>query len=235
MYYIEINAVAISASFRIPEAHTFQQTLPLPPLTTLVGMMGAAGGMDFESAMNYRKHRGVRFSVTGTHKGVVRDLWKYQKVKSKETISAVLLREGLTDLEMQIYLCANDEATVAQLREWFVDPVYALTAGTSDDLLKVRSVSAVQNGVLVSAKSFANTILPGNQAGNYVSQLDIRNIPLMTEIYAPRVQSLPVDFSFEGASRTVMKREAFTFVDSTICLKEPIEALQARNKVVALL
>jgi len=36
MYLFKLKAFAVTASFRIPESHTFQQTLPLPPITTLI-------------------------------------------------------------------------------------------------------------------------------------------------------------------------------------------------------
>ena len=55
MYCVEISLFAPTASFRIPEYHTFQQTLLLPPVTTIWGILGAAAGFDYESIQKYVK------------------------------------------------------------------------------------------------------------------------------------------------------------------------------------
>ena len=50
MFSFSITAKAITASFRVPETHTFHQTLPLPPKTTIIGMIGAALGKRLNEA-----------------------------------------------------------------------------------------------------------------------------------------------------------------------------------------
>ena len=102
MFVFTMKAFAITASFRIPESHTFQQTLPLPPITTLTGLMGAALGLNFEDAMRFRKENGICFGVMGLNKGEMRDLWKYNKIKSGESLKDVLIREYLTDVSLMI-------------------------------------------------------------------------------------------------------------------------------------
>ena len=55
MYLFTLETFSLTASFRIPESHTFQPTLPLPPITSLIGMMGAALGFSFEESMKLAK------------------------------------------------------------------------------------------------------------------------------------------------------------------------------------
>ena len=69
MFVFITKTFAMTASFRIPESHTFQQTLPLPPITTLTGLMGAALGLGFEEAMKFRQQMGILFGVIGTNRG----------------------------------------------------------------------------------------------------------------------------------------------------------------------
>jgi len=53
MFILTLDVWAQTASFRIPEQHTFQPTLPLPPITTLIGLMGAALGLTFDELADH--------------------------------------------------------------------------------------------------------------------------------------------------------------------------------------
>jgi CRISPR-associated protein Cas5t len=235
MFYISIKTYTEMASFRIPETHTFQQTLPLPPITALIGIFGAAAGLSFEAAMNFCKEKKLQFGVIGTNRGRFNDLWKYQKVKSDGVISAILLREYIVDLEMEFYVAAENEDLIHDVRKYFLDPYYALTAGNSDGLMKVKKISAIGKTEVKPLLCFANTVIAGDHAGNYESDIDIRNVPLMCDIYAPSVHLLPVEFDFHGEERRVKERRAFTFIDTPIKLKKPVEGIEVEGKAVALL
>jgi len=197
--------------------------------------MGAALGMYFEEAICFYEKSKIRFGAVGTHKGRVKDLWKYRKIKSGENVSAVLLREYLIDLEMSIYIAAEEEKIINQVREAFLCPYYALTAGNSDSLLKIKKVDDISQAEIMSLNVFSNSVLPGDHANNYESNIDIKTVPLMKEIYAPQVYFLPTKFDFADNSRRVKERQNFTFIDTPITLKEPVKGLLAGNKAVALL
>ena len=235
MYLFTVEGIANTASFRIPESHTFQQTLPLPPITTLIGLVGAALGLSFEDAMRFRKEKGLSLGVIGRHKGQIRDLWKYHKIKTGEVISDVLLREYLVDFKMKLAIGSEDAKIVDQVREAFLDPHYALTLGNSDDLLKICRVG--QREALKSSlySEFKNTVLSGDHTGVYEPVLDLKNTPITETIRAPQVFLLPTAFSFKGNERRVSRREHFTFVGSPIQLKEPIPAFQVEGDTVVLL
>src|SRR3990170_601951 len=102
MFVFITKTFATTASFRIPESHTFQQTLPLPATTTLTGLMGAALGLGFEKAMKFRQQMGILFGVIGTNRGEMRDLWKYNKLETDKREKQILIHEFLTDLETKI-------------------------------------------------------------------------------------------------------------------------------------
>jgi CRISPR-associated protein Cas5t len=235
MYYFFLEAYAPTASFRLPEAHTFQQTLPLPPVTTITGMMGAAVGLSLEEALEFVKVNKVHFGVMGTHSGVFRDLWKYEKIKASETISAVLIREFLYDLSLILVFAAEDEKAVQYIREAFTNPKYALTAGNSDDLLKVKYISPAKEQEIQPYYRFSYTVLAGDHGSNYESDIKIEELPLLQNIYMPRVYLLPTDFEFNGNERRVRKRQLFTFVDVPVKLKKPINGLLIGDKAVGLL
>lgn len=222
MFAFIVKGFSVTASFRIPESHTFQQTLPLPPVTTLTGLMGAAMGLSFEEAMKFREEKKILFGVIGSHKGEMRDLWKYNKIKSGESLKDVLIREYLTEFSLTITMGAEDEKTLARVRDSFCNPEYALTAGNSDDLLKICKISDIAEAVDESYLDFENTILPGDQTVQYESLIDLKNTPVTYTVRAPQVFLLPTAFKFKGEERRIIERKQFTFVGSPIRLKKPI-------------
>lgn len=235
MYCFSIGAYSETASFRLPETHTFQKTLPLPPLTSIIGLLGAAVGLSYADSMEFYYDNHIKVGVIGTSQSRANDLWKYQKIKSKETVSAVLTREILFGLNFELFIVAESEKLINDIRKAVVNPYYALTAGCSDDLLKVKRVEPVIETNTVPLHYFSDTILPGDQSDNYESNIDIKKIPLLKEIYPPRVYLLPVEFDFTDGSRRVKRRKPFTFIDTPVKLTKPLEGLKFGEKSVALL
>ena len=240
MFAFVIKAFATTASFRIPESHTFQQTLPLPPITTLTGLMGAALGLNFEKAMKFREQKGILFGVTGSYKGEMRDLWKYNKIKTsyKEDGSDrqdILIREYLTDLSLTIAVGSKDKEILSEVRDCFCNPRYALTAGNSDDLLKVCRISDIAEAKEERCSDFENTVLPGDQTFQYESLIDLKNTPITYKVRAPQLFLLPIAFKFDGEGRRIRKREQFTFVGSPMRLKSSVLTYKVDDVMVVLL
>ena len=235
MFAFTVRAFAATASFRIPESHTFQQTLPLPPVTTLTGLMGAAMGMSFKDVMVFKEEKNILFGIIGACLGEMRDLWKYNKIKSGASLKDVLIREYLTDFSLTIAVASNERITLSEVRDCFLNPKYALTAGNSDDLLKVCKISHVVEAKDEICSDFENTVLAGDRTFQYESLIDLQNTPITYKVKAPQVFILPTTFKFNGEERRVTKREQFTFVGSPIRLKNPIPVYRIEDYIFALL
>lgn len=240
MFGFVVKGFAVTASFRIPESHTFQQTLPLPPITTMTGLMGAAVGLDLASAAAFRKENGILFGVLGTSEGEMKDLWKYNKMKASYKPDGsdrkdVLVREYLTDFSLTLAVASENEATLSKTRDCFCNPKYALTLGNSDDLVKIKYVSPAMSAKEHQASVFENTILAGNHTLEYESAIDLKNTPITYRVRAPQVFLLPTAFSFDGEERRVKERRQFTFVGSPIKLKNPVVAYTIQDIEFALL
>jgi len=229
VYAFIVKGFSVTASFRIPESHTFQQTLPLPPVTTITGLMGAAIGMEFKDVMEFREQRNILFGIVGSNKGEMKDLWKYNKIKSGETLKDVLIREYVTDFSLTLAIASEDQAILSQIRDGFCNPRYALTLGNSDDLFKIKYIGPVVEAKIVQCSVFENTILAGDQTLDYESAIDLKNTSITYRVRAPQVFLLPTAFNFNGEERRVSKREQFTFVGSPIKLKNPISAYMIEN------
>jgi len=235
MYLLRLKTFSNTASFRIPENHTFQKTLPLPPLTTLTGIMGAALGLNFQNSMRYKKNNGIHFGIIGINNGEMKDLWKYKKIKSKEVIKDVLIREYLVDFEMTLIIGAYNKNILKEIREAFLNPYYALSTGNSDDILKIKSIDNISEFHKEDCYYFRNTIIPGDLTTEYESQINLKETPITYKVRAPQAFLLPVAFNFSKNERRVSKKEYFTFIGSPIKLKNPIEAYSVDGDNFALL
>lgn len=235
MFAFIVKGFSVTASFRIPENHTFQQTLPLPPVTTLTGLMGAAMGLSFEKAISFREQKNILFGVIGSNKGEMKDLWKYNKIKSGESLKDVLIREYLIDFSLTIAIASEDSTVLSEVRDCFCSPKYALTLGNSDDLFKIKHISSIVEATKDECSIFENTVLAGDQTVDYESAIDLKNTPITYRVRAPQVFLLPTDFNFNGEERRVSKRELFTFVGSPIKLKQPLSVYKVEGRVFFLL
>lgn len=235
MFAFIVKGFAQTASFRIPESHTFQQTLLLPPITALTGLMGAAIGLSFEDVMSFREQKGILFGVIGSSKGEMKDLWKYNKVKSNESLKDVLIREFLTDFSLNIAIASRERAVLSEIKDCFCNPKYALTLGNSDDLFKIMYVSPIVETEKVECSTFENTVLAGDQTLDYESAIDLKNTPITYRVRAPQVFLLPTSFNFKGEERRVSKRQQFTFVGSPIKLKQPLSVYKVEDTMFFLL
>lgn len=231
MHLVLIQAFAETASFRLPETHTFHKTLPLPSYTSCMGLLGAALGYGLEESQQFVEENKVRVGVGGRDRGTFKDLWKYRKVKSGEVISDVLLREYVVDLSLGLVYGAEDKSTVQRIAQAFNDPVYALTAGHSDSLLVLCSIELMEAD-WEPLESVHFCAVPLDMTGAYQADKSVLDLPLTESIRAPQVFNLPVRFSFEGERRTIAGREFFTYIGHPIQVKEPIEGFSLRSRIL---
>jgi CRISPR-associated protein Cas5t len=235
MFIFSVKGVALTASFRLPETHTFHQTLPLPPKTTIVGMIGAAMGLGLADAHDYADKNNIHVGVVGKHRGMMKDLWNYRKITGKEKNYtegdiknrkhfSVLIREYLFDCEITLFFGSGKRVAVEDLREAFKSPFYALTIGNSDDLFKVQKISEVFEESAKEWKHFENTILPGECSAAYRPDIDLKAMPVTESINAPQVYLLPTKFTFNGEERRVAERKPFTFIGSPVELTSSVKA-----------
>lgn len=234
MKICQVNTRAMLAAFRIPETQTFHQTLPLPPITTCVGILGAALGKEYTDIFNFASQQGIFFGVSGDNRGETKDLWNYRKVTTKEKKFtredirkrknySIVLKEYLFDCRFDLYFGHEEPNLVLQFAQAFKNPVFPLTAGNSDDLLKIESVN-VHDCRQSAQVVFKNTIISGDLAGKYSVSSDVFLKPVYETIKSPRTFSLPVEFSFNNGIRKVTQRRSFTFVGDKITLTEPVAA-----------
>lgn len=241
MWCFSVQGRCITASFRVPETHTFHQTLPLPSRTMMIGLMGAALGFPLPEAHHFADKHRILVSVSGFHHGFMKDLWNYRKVTRKEFKGdelkrrlhySVLTREYLVYPEFTFIYASEEREILENIQDAFRNPRYALSAGNSDDLMKVTVISDIEEVSFVPLQQFENTVLPGNLVSN--CKYDIKSMlqtkPVTFSFRMPEVFTLPTHFSFSGEVRTGIDPRPFTFVRDAITLIEPIEGCTVNGK-----
>ncbi|MGD0079682.1 MAG: CRISPR-associated protein Cas5 [Methanoregula sp.] len=245
MFSFSITAKAITASFRVPETHTFHQTLPLPPKTTIIGMIGAALGLRLDEAHAFVDTNNILVSVYGTHEGIMKDLWNYRKLTGKEksyTLDdiknrrqySILIREFLYSNDFTFFFAAEKTEPLDMLKNAFSSPHYALTAGNSDDLLKICSISDIQSLKPEKINRFRNTFVPGDMSRFYKHDIDLKQVPITQTLFTPQVFLLPTKFEFKGEERRVIERKPFTFISTPVTFSLPLDGYCIDGKAVVL-
>lgn len=246
MFIFSMEGVSLTASFRSPETHTFHKTLPLPPKTTIIGMMGAALGLGLEEVHKLVEEQGFLVGVYGSNKGLMRDLWNYRKLTGKEKNYteediksrrhySVLIREYLFENQFVFYFGSNELEKLEHLRSAFLSPIYPLTVGNSDDLFKMCKIGDVIEEKEYKLNKFEYTVLPGDLSQLYKNDIDFSQIPIVQTLNTPQVFLLPTKFVFSGDERRVSERQKFTFISTPVKLKTEIDGYTVNGRNVVLL
>lgn len=233
---IIVSLYAMTASFRDPNTHLYQESILVPPPSTIVGIAGAALGLSFKDALAYFKDCRVSVGCILKNQGKGKDLWNYSKIKSKEVIKAILLREFLCDIDAYIFFGCDDIKRIDELYNAFICPRYALTLGNSDELVKIKNVEKCDNISSSEHVEIRSTWIDGNYINNF--ELDwekVKALPIKLTIKPPVVKNLPIDFSFnEKDERIATEFRKFTFLGEFHILKKPVTVYNFKDSKVPL-
>jgi|GEM_PF-342439 len=218
-----------TATFRHPEFQNFHKTLLLPPPTTLIGLAGAALGLSPRSAQTYFGESNFWLGVYGKSRGIMKDLWKYNTFDGQ---GSIILKEILFDNEFILIYGSESQFQMEALRDAFLNPVYALSLGNNDSLVKVKYVELVEQ--THSARTVEHCLLEGDIVqevlDNTASGLDF-------SIYStsePITFDLPSQFQYESdyGVRRVIARQQLSFVGEKMILNIEKEGILYQNKFI---
>ncbi|MEZ6127250.1 MAG: CRISPR-associated protein Cas5 [Planctomycetaceae bacterium] len=212
-----VEAIAPVGSWRPPEAMTFHRTYPLPPYTSVVGMMGAAMGLELADAFAFVRDQNVQLGVGGWSSGLMKDLWKIQKLGDKGSVgSAILLREHCVDVRLVLIFASENLPTLQRIQLGFNAPTFPLTAGQSDSLVLVTATRIVDQKT-VESDTVHSALLYGELTPQYRTSVDLTAVPLAHTIRAPVVERIPTSFTFdEKGHRLLCGRALVTFVADAV-------------------
>jgi CRISPR-associated protein Cas5t len=191
MQYYRIHIRGWTASFRYPTFISgFQPTLPVPPLTTIYGMLSAASGRIITPQDNTGVGYVFRSSCKAVDLETIYELWDSLKAQSN-----VVKREFLFEPELYLYL-DNQEIALK-----FHKPRYPLLIGRSTELAMVEEIKTVDLSMKQDV-TVGGTIIPFPTDG----------------IYGP-IQALPIQMT-EGLPRKATGTQAFYLLEQLIPYKK---------------
>lgn len=221
MKVLHIELRGLTASFRVPHMFKYHRSLPLPPYTAVVGMFGAAVGLDMPTAQTLFERLGLKIGVAGTHKGSCNDTWRVLTTKNSE--SDVVERQILYKPIYHI-LFEGSESAIHICEKAFRYPAYPLSLGHPDDIAnaivylpfdaETEPINQLRNTVIIGT--------PSARLENSLFDLDDPTDPGPSTL----LYRLPVHFNFKNGytyDRVADKFSDFTFIgDHNITLKQPV-------------
>jgi CRISPR-associated protein Cas5t len=234
MNYCLIQVHTQTATFRNPEFQNFHKSFALPPPTTIVGLVGAALGLEAKDAQAFFEDNGFKIGVKGKSEGKTNDLWKYRTLNPEKPTS-VLTREILYKNTFLIAFAHENADVIDQLRAAFETPQYAPVLGSSDSLAKLKVLPSDAISV-VSSKDLSYCLVAGNAVEDALNAvLSNKSFDFYLEHHDSMFYDLPIRFHYEASGvRRVIERKPFTFIGSSMQLPISIEGLKFQNHFIPL-
>lgn len=150
MKAIRIKLYQESASYRKPTSFKVKETYPLPPYSTVIGMV--------HSLCRYTEYKEMKISVQGKNFSRVENLYKIyefanQKLDLKRhqlevdglgiTVGVATI-EILTDIELLIHIIPEDQSLLAEIKQAFETPAEFTSLGRREDLAVILEVKEVE-------------------------------------------------------------------------------------------
>ena len=233
MEVLTLKVRALSASFRRPMDHNYHRTFPLPPPTTIYGLIGAALGLSDREMWDKNSILAeINISVLSSNKaGFAKDMWSIKKIKNNRIAeTSPYFRELLFYPEF-LLIFGGKEEILSKLEYGFENPEYALSLGREDELIRIEKMKRekIEGGKPV----FFGTVLP----------LDLRKAkykPVLEEgitMDPPVMDSIPLDFKVDKkGARAPGEKRVYSFIpyNLKIIVEEGlgnINSLDGRNFV----
>lgn len=218
-----------TATFRNPEFQNFHKTLLLPPPSTLIGVAGAALGFSPKAAQAYFEQELFWLGVHGISKGITKDLWKYNTFDGK---GSIILREILFDNEFVLVYGTENKSLVEELKNAFLNPVFALSLGNNDSIAKIQTVEIVEKTQM--GRTVEHCLLEGDILQEV---LENTSSGLDFSIYStsePITFDLPIMFHYESdyGIRRVMARQQLSIIGEKMVLNVEKEGILYQNKFI---
>ena len=173
MKVYRIYITSWTASFRYPNMISgFQPTLPVPPLSTIYGLISAALGM-----LYFPSQPEIGFFFRFRHKFVDLETIYQMNGTLRNIKSNVIRREILFDNELLLY------AQNKKIAEAFVKPYFQLLLGRSGDLATVNEIRELDVDSIQELTHLKGTIVP---FGKYVFAAPLSALPAYFTDSIPR-------------------------------------------------
>ncbi|MFA5524650.1 MAG: type I-B CRISPR-associated protein Cas5b [Tissierellales bacterium] len=143
-------------NFKKPTSFQLKETFPLPPYSTIIGMIHVVCG--------YKEYHPMKISIQGNYNSKVNDLWtRYEGFSSFEetrhqirvpvdnegkttyqgVTRGISTAELLVDLELMIHIVPDDESIIEEIYNNFLHPKEYISLGRREDIVRLDEVKIV--------------------------------------------------------------------------------------------
>lgn len=151
MKAIRIKIEQELVNYKVPTSFQLKETYPLPPYSTVIGMVHFACG--------YTEYKEMDVSIQGKYHSKVNDLFTRYEFKPAMKYEAgrhqletdgfgigrgVATTELLTEVELLLHIIPKDQNLVEEIAEGLKNPKEFLSLGRREDLVIVREVKIVE-------------------------------------------------------------------------------------------
>jgi len=231
MKYLAVEIRTQTATFRNPDFQNFHKTLMLPPPTTIVGIAGAALGLNPQAAQQYFENNAWQFGVYGSSMGKAKDLWKYRTL-NEEKPTSIILKEILIKNEFVLVFGCALEGKLVELQTAFLQPQYALSMGSSDSVAKVVRAEIISE--VSHNRELSHCLVEGNVIAEVLSNVESNPIFSIYTTSDPIAYALPTRFSYTSAYgvRRVVARKEFSFIGESMLLNVQKSGIKYQDKFI---
>ncbi len=226
---IKIKTISAFTSFKWQKDQRYHRTYELPPKTTLFGFIGSALGLKEEEI--YHRWQWVdnseplfnRINVAvliDDIEGRIKETWTTIKnvPAHKRIVSTPIVREQLFRARYFIYVRAESNSLLNYIKNKVETPIFPLSLGRDDELVRVKSVNIVSLTDPKSPIMLYGILLPFN-----IAKVDSKTV-LEGTLKPHLTQKLPHRFEIIDKTREPKDVEEFTFLTGyKIIIEEPIK------------
>ena len=134
---LRIKLFQNTAVYRNPTSSEIIETYPLPPPSTILGLMSS---MLREQELLEDE---FNIAIQGKYQAIFRDYQWYIKYEKKDNKRYPIVVNNLIDLNLLLYINCSTEAKLKQLLRLFSNPPYFLYLGRAEDIIKIEEVKPV--------------------------------------------------------------------------------------------
>ena len=230
MYGIYFDITSDFGHFRNPFTLSFFETFLAPPRTTILGIIGAAMGLNEKKTAELSSYLRVGVRILDI-RGFSKEIIIAYNYKMKPPERTPIMREILVEPMYRIYLGSGDKDLLENIIKALMLPKYPLYMGISEFLARVTKISNLQQYHKVMEKHFS-CIIPAN------SRYKVKINPGIGKKYFPPRKYKTV-YSYE-ITKNGRKPKNFVnvlmFFGYEIELEKPINAFKTmENEVIYLL
>ena len=157
---IKIKLHQQQAVYRNPSTSEIIETFPLPPPSTILGLICALTKQQHISSQ-------INFSISGNHDTLIRDYQWFKKGKSLTTYP--ILVHMLFDVNLTLHIVASNDNLLDKIRESFLSPQSYMYLGRAEDLLNVYDLKFVD----LKSQNFEEIEL---EQSHYIPLHEVKNI-----------------------------------------------------------